>query len=300
VTAVDCCNLFAPRSVFIPTDHSLASRTAFAHALAFSLVGRADLTILDAAEPMDPKHSRSRSGPGVRSTLQRWGVLARSAGPKPSLGGLGLRVKRVRRPEQDLLGALANHVRRERAELLVLSVRDLDGAPAWLTGKSADLPALPLTPILLVPSRARGFVSLRDGALSLRQILVAVDHSPDPIPALEAAARIACSFSEPSATCRVLRSGTDDPMKRLAYPEIGNVRWDVVQTLGSVSEGLVNASRDADLLVMSVAAREGRDVLLLIRDGFAGQLARRSRCPLLLIPSHARPVPVNAEMKNDG
>ena len=288
------CDLFAPRSVLVPTDSSLASRTAFAHALAFSLIGEADLTIFDASPPSRCNGSRPRTAPGVRNTLRRWGVLPADDWARQSLGDLGLRVKRVNPPDNDLLGALAHEVCREPAELLVLGVSESDGAPAWLTSGYSDLPTLPLASVMLVPPRARGFVALRDGALSLRQIVVIVDQSPDPAPAFDVAARIVRSFSDSTALCRVLHIGGNATVTRAFYPNIGDMRWDGEQVIASDPDALAAASEEADLVVMPIAARDGKDMFAPIRGGFAGQLAQRCRCPLLLIPSHTRPVLVDA------
>lgn len=291
VSANPMYNSFAPKSVLVSTDHSLASRTAFAHALAFSLLGQADLTVFDAAEPPVGKGRGLRSALGVRRTLRRWGLLSRSDDGGPPSEELGLRVKRVSAPGCDLLGAIAEHIRRDRTELLVFGIPKAEPIPAWLVGQCVDLPDFPLSSVMLVPPRAPGFVSLRDGALSLRQIVVAVDQGPDPTSALEAAARIAWSFSEWAAACHVLHMGGDDPRDCLPRSADANGRWDVVRVAGSQDKAIADATLDADLLVMSVLAQKGKDMLELILRGAVGRRARLSSCPVLLVPAGPTLVP---------
>ena len=58
--------------VFHPSDFSPASETAFAHALKVALVAKATLTIFHVSS--DRKEDWTEF-PGVRQTLERWGIL---------------------------------------------------------------------------------------------------------------------------------------------------------------------------------------------------------------------------------
>ena len=62
-------------SILHPSDFTLASENAFAHALALSLIRQTKLTILHAG---DSKDSWTRF-PAVRQTLERWGYLEKNS-----------------------------------------------------------------------------------------------------------------------------------------------------------------------------------------------------------------------------
>jgi nucleotide-binding universal stress UspA family protein len=283
-------NSFAPKSVLVSTDHSAASRTAFAHALAFSLLGRADLTIFDAAGSKGA--NGVSSGPRVRSTLERWGLVTDREDGAARARDLGLRVRRVRAKSPEMLASMAEHIRQDRTELLVFGIRKVEPVPSWLAGlNGSDLSDLPLSNVMLVPHASPGFVSLRDGALTLRRIVIALDQGPDPVPALEAAARIAWSFSEWNAECQVLHMGGDDPRGYLPESEESNERWEILDVFGSKSRAIANSTRDADLLIMPVAAREGGQMLESILKGAVGKRARLSNCPVLLVPAERQATP---------
>ncbi len=286
-------DLFAPRSVFLPTDHSLASKAAFAHALAFSLIGEADFTIFDAANPPLFGAPDIKSGPRVRRTLERWGVLEPGVSRRELERHLGLRVRRVRARYPNRLSSLFGYLSGEPADLLVLGVRDSDGEPTWLSEVGSDIPLLPVTTTLVVPPSTQGFVSLRDGSITLKRILVPVDHSPIPGPALEAAACIAQIFTDSAVSIHVSHVGSENPVSLSNCPSPTRIDWRVDHRNGAILGELVHAARHADLIVMAVT--EGRDMLEVIRSSLPGQIVRRSPCPVLLVPSNCKPVPANVK-----
>ena len=70
------------QSVFHPSDFSPAGEVAFAHALKAALIAKADPTILHVSRDQG---ANWMDFPGVRTTLERWGLL-----PKNSLRAAGL------------------------------------------------------------------------------------------------------------------------------------------------------------------------------------------------------------------
>ena len=60
-------------NIFYPSDFSPASEVAFAHALKWALLAQAELSILHVAP--QPKDVQWTDFPGVRHTLERWGIL---------------------------------------------------------------------------------------------------------------------------------------------------------------------------------------------------------------------------------
>src|SRR5678815_1415001 len=77
------------RSVLHPTDFSESSLVAFHHALKAALSTKSKLTLLHVAS--DAEWSRF---PGIRETLERWGVLPEGS-PKSAVGELGITASKV-------------------------------------------------------------------------------------------------------------------------------------------------------------------------------------------------------------
>ncbi len=67
--------------VFHPSDFSPASEVAFAHALKAALIAKATLTVLHVSPGGEQNWTEF---PGVRQTLERWGMLAEE---QPSVCG---------------------------------------------------------------------------------------------------------------------------------------------------------------------------------------------------------------------
>src|SRR5262249_52166329 len=166
---------FKLASVFHPSDFSKASEIAFAHALKVALVARARLTMLHvAASP----RVEWQDFPGVRDTLERWGLLPKDS-PKSAVPRLGIDVsKRIsmgKDPVKACLGFLKGHA----TDLVVLAVHQHQGRMRWLeksVGKPIARKAGQMT--LFIPHGVEGFVSQRDGSVSLRNILIPVTRKP--------------------------------------------------------------------------------------------------------------------------
>ncbi|MCK4893591.1 MAG: hypothetical protein KAT07_06465, partial [Calditrichia bacterium] len=78
-------------SIIHPSDFTLASENAFAHALALSLIRQTKLTILHAG---DSKDSWMRF-PAVRQTLERWGYLEKGSSRSAVFEELKIRVEKI-------------------------------------------------------------------------------------------------------------------------------------------------------------------------------------------------------------
>src|SRR6187455_2142885 len=78
-------------SVLHPTDFSEGSRIAFYHALRAALLSKSKLTLLN----VSPEATASWSDfPGVRETLERWGLLPEGS-PRSAVADLGIDVRKA-------------------------------------------------------------------------------------------------------------------------------------------------------------------------------------------------------------
>lgn len=267
-------------SVFHPSDFSTASQSAFAHALAIALIRKTEFTILHTGGSREDW----RKFPAVRPMLEQWGLLEPGSSQSAVFEQLAIRVKKVNLKSRSPLAAMLHYLNHHPTDLIVLSTEGRDGLPRWIQPSLAErIAARSRTKTLFVPGKARGFVSLQDGKLSIRSILVPVDHRPSPFPAIEYAARIASALHEPVQINLVTVGGSVDLPDSL-LPKIPGCTWKREQRQGEVIVELIKAAKehDADLIAMATAGQEG--ILDALRGSVTQQVLRQAPCPLLAVP----------------
>ncbi|HAB19294.1 MAG TPA: universal stress protein [Verrucomicrobiota bacterium] len=267
-------------SIFHPSDFSAASEVAFVHALKLALVSKATLNVLHVATD---SHAEWEDFPGVRDTLERWGLLPKGSS-KGAVAAMGLDVRKVmaasRHPVEACLGFLEKHP----ADLVVLAVHQHEGRMGWLH-KSVGGPiaqgAHCLT--LFVPHGVEGFVSRLNGAVSLKNILIPITHKPRPQPAIEAAARLIRNLQLVPGSVTLLHVGPASETPVVKIPET-DWTWNSIAKEGDPTEVILESASalGADLIVMTT---DGPDGFL---DGLRGttseRVLRRARCPIASLP----------------
>lgn len=268
-------------SVFHPSDFSTASENAFAHALAIALIRKTQFTILHAGGSMEDW----RRFPAVRVTLERWGLLEKGSPRSAVFDQLAVRITKVQLKNLSPLRATLGYLKRHPTDLIVLATESRQGLPRFMQPSVAERIAEKSgTNTLFVPAKARGFVSLHNGKISIQRILIPVDHQPSPLPVVEYAARIATAMGEP-VELRLLHVGDATTMPACELPEIPNCTWHQEHRQGEVVEEIVKAARShaADLMLMSTAGHEG--ILDAMRGSVTQQVLRQAPCPLLAVPA---------------
>ena len=272
-------------SVLHPTDFSEASRVAFHHALKVALMARSKLTLLHVSSGGDSEWS---DFPGVRETLERWGMLPKGS-QKSAVGELGINASKVMADETEPVAAVIRYLEKHPADLIVLATSQRDGRVRWL-GKSVSEPvtrkAGQMT--LLIPGDAEGFVSEQDGSVKLNKILIPIARTPAPQPAVNTAARFVERWKCPEGTFVLVHVGKSDTMPACRCPEIPGWTWEKDLRTGAVIEEIVSAARDheAGLIVMSTDGRNG--FLDGLRGSHSERVLRHGAAPLLTIPVSSR------------
>jgi nucleotide-binding universal stress UspA family protein len=208
--------------VFHPTDFSEASEIAFAHALKLTVHSKAALTILhvDAGSTL-----RWQDFPGVRMMLERWGVIPRGS-LRSAVAKLGIDVNKVISPSKNAVKACVNFLEKNPTDLIVLAVRQESGRMRWLeksVGKPIARAAGQIT--LFIPHGMEGFVSRKDGSISLKNILLPVTSKPRPQPGVEAAARLIRNLRLAPGAVTVLHVGPAAEMPSIKIPTDGRWTW---------------------------------------------------------------------------
>jgi nucleotide-binding universal stress UspA family protein len=274
------------QSVVHATDFSPADERAFAHALGIALLTRADLMILHVASDAP---SDWRSFPAVRKTLERWKLLEAGSAQEAVFEKLGVGVTKVLLKGRFPAMAVAQHLESVPADLLVVATEGRGGTSRWLHGSVAEAMARrSRTMTLFVPADSqRDLVALADGNLTLENVLIPVDHAPDPSAAIEFARRAAIVMSDNKATITLLHVGDGEELSSM-HPHDGP-QWtfrrihregEPVDEIAAAAE-LVNAQ----LIVMPTEGRHG--VFDALRGSTTERVLRRARCPVLAVPARA-------------
>ena len=270
------------KTIFHPSDFSTASEAAFAHALRLALVSRAQLRMLHVASNA---HSDWHDFPGVRETLVRWGLIQADS-PRGAVAELGIDVRKVIAESDQPVRACLSYLEKHPADLIVLAVHTHEGRTGWLhrhvgepIAKNAGLMTLYL------PHGVPGFVSLQDGSVTLRNILIPITQKPRPQPAIEAVRRLIQHLPIPPGKITLLHVGPTAEAPALRLPELPGWTWDRQNRDGDPAIEILEVARElkADLMVM---ATDGPDGFL---DGLRGttseRVLREAHCPILTLPA---------------
>lgn len=266
-------------SVFHPTDFSESSKLAFAHALAIALLRQTRLDILHAGEASDLAW---HGFPGVRKTLERWGLLEPGSERSAVFDELSVRVQKIQLTGDPTKVSL-DYIAEKQPDLVVLATEGRDGPARWVRPSRAEAVVRHAnTMTLAVPKGARGFVRPEDGYLGLRRILVPIARVPDPAAALVRAGRAAERLGDGPVEIEVLHVG-DTPPGDVTLPAVEGCSWKQTLAQGDVVDEILRAASDADLIVM---AADGPDRVLDVFQGTtAERVLRGAECPVLVVPA---------------
>jgi nucleotide-binding universal stress UspA family protein len=267
--------------IFLPSDFSEDSETAFFHALKLALASKSILTVLH----VDPEASANwQDFPGVRETLERWNIIPQGS-PRNAVGKLGIDVRKIVARSDDPVKACTEYLQIHSADLIVLAVQQREGIMRWL-GKSMGEPiardAQQMT--LFIPRGVHGFVSREDGSVTLKNILIPVAAKPDAQPAVEAVMRLIESLELPPGTVTLLRVSPEDEKSAVQLPSDSGWTWNELVLKGEPAQVILQTAEklSADLIVMTT---DGPDGFL---DGLRGttseRVLRKANCPVGSLP----------------
>lgn len=271
------------RSVAHPTDFSTASEKAFVHALAISLIRQTELTILNVAVG---NTSDENKPPAVRKTLERWKLLPKGCSQSDVHDQLGLRVRKITCSGNNPTIEILNFLKNSPVDLVVLATEGREGLQRWVNRSRAEAIAHETQAIsLFVPNKGKGFVRASDGEISLKKILIPIDHQPSPKATIIFAARAAqiLGHNEPIEVL-LLHVGEDDSIFDLELIESPTLQYRKIIQAGDPIEVITKLASDlsVDAIFMSTAGHEG--LLDVMRGTTTEQVLRRSSCPILAIP----------------
>ena len=265
-----------------PSDLSEASHVAFAHALKAALVSGARLTMMHVSPK--PGGVSWDDFPGVQDTLARWGVRSRKDSEGP--GAAGVAVQKIVARDDDPVEAVEKYLEEHPADLIVLATAHYRGRMRWVR-KSVAVPlarrAHQMT--LFVPAGVEGFVSITNGSVSLRNVLIPMAATPRPQPAVAAAVRLVRRLQCEEGTFTLVHIGEEGSMPAVRRPDVPGWTWTAATGKGDVIDGIVEmaSQSSADLIVMTTDGPDG--FLDGLRGSHSERVLSRVSCPVLTIPA---------------
>ena len=268
------------RHIVHPSDFSDASRTAFAHALKAALIAKSKLTLIHVTKDDERDWTEF---PGVRDTLEAWGILPPASSQKAVLD-LGIDVAKIIGRGPDPVEGVLSYLEEHSADIIVLATRH--HGFDWLHQSISEPVARKSRAMtLFVPAEGRGFISPADGSVSLRNILIPVAETPTPGPAIAGAARVVRQLKAEEGTVTLLHVGEEEPP--VATPQVPGWKWRTALKTGNATDVTLETAKEieADLIVMSTDGRSG--FLDTLRGSHSERVLRRAPCPVLAIPESA-------------
>jgi nucleotide-binding universal stress UspA family protein len=273
--------------IFHPSDFSKASEVAFAHALKLALESKADLELMHVA-----RHGAAEGAevhwtdfPGVRATLARWGVLPITA-RRDEVAKMGMDVKKLVLTGADPVESILEYCQQHPPDLLVLATHQRDGLARWLHKSIAEpLARRSRAMTLFVPHDGQGFISLDNGAVTLKRILLPVDHEPSAQKAVEEVFFLAAGLECTGVEFRLLHVGSDKEMPALDLPSRSDWKWEDRLVQGDVLDRIVQEETEWSPDLIALTTQGHVDFLDALRGSTTERVVRGARCPVLAIPA---------------
>ena len=269
--------------VLHPTDFSEASELAFAYALKITLVLGTNITILHSRDRDDEANNRHLF-PSVRSTLVRWGMIREGSSRSAVFDELGIKIEKVDVQGLSPMGAIFDYALSYPVDLIVIATHSHECLDWCIQGDEvAKVVRFLSKDTLFVPEGVRGFVSLQDGNVSLKNILIPVDREPNPDSAIKDGAALAKAFGDDSLNLTLIHVGNSEEMPAFNFPENAQFRWNIIHRNGQVVDEIIAVANEisADLIVMATHGSNG--FLDVLRGSVTKQVLQSAPCPVLAI-----------------
>ncbi|GJL61520.1 universal stress protein [Candidatus Nitrospira salsa] len=268
-------------TIFHANDFSSNPDIAFAHALKLAWGASAKLTLFHVNEGLDELNWQEF--PSVRATLAKWDLPSHehSIDHRPHSK---IDVEKILYRGKDPSDSILEHLDRHPADLLVLATHQLGGRPFF---HSVSEPVARKSKImtLFVPFSTDGFVSPENGTLTLQNILIPIDHDPQPPVALQAITTLINTLGCVNTSVTVLYIGDEQEMPECDQSQRTNGTWNYIVRSGDVVEEILQVEQElaADLIVMPTQGHQG--FLDALRGSTTEQIVRKARCPVLAVPA---------------
>jgi nucleotide-binding universal stress UspA family protein len=270
--------------IFHPSDFSSASEVAFGHALKIALQSKAKLDLMHVEPTLSPEKPYWLDFPAVRTTLARWGVLPEGV-QRQEVAKTGLRVRKILKSSTDPVGTMLRHFHRFPPDMIVLATHQRGGLARWLSKAVAEpLARRSGAMTLFTPQRGRGFVSLDDGTVALKRILIPIDHHPHAQTALRKALLLTRGLDCAVGEFRLIHVGGPGTAPRIVLREDAGWSCETVVRQGDVVDQILEEEAHCRPDLMVLATQGHMDFLDALRGSTTEQVLRGAHCPVLSVP----------------
>ena len=273
-------------SVFYPTDFSPESDAAFAHALKIALVANARLNLFHVSPDKD--RNVLPEFPKIRDTLIKWNVIS-AENPEEDIQKMGFYYSKVIGVHSDPVSSILNYLKSYPSDITVIATHGRSGVERLMRKSVAEKVSRESGGMTLFLKKANdGFVSMADGSINLKNILVPVDVEPDPHLAINAAMKFAGLLGNGSCVFTLLYVGDPARFPEIKHPDKASWEWNHLMLQGNAVETILKVASDipADLIVMGTQGHQG--FLDALRGNTTEQILRTSPCPVLAVPERRR------------
>lgn len=256
---------------------------AFAHALKIALAAKANLKIFHVHQKRDDEEWTEF--PGVRNLLVRWGLLPEGSSCE-EVKKLELGIQKIKSFKHDPVTSILKFLEKHKMDLMVLTTHQQKGIDRWLHQAIAEPVARGAGQMtLFIPQGKKGFVSLKDGEMSVQRILIPVDQQPSPQAAIDAASGLVRLFHGHGTEFMIVHVGSQNTLPSYHYSNGHERIWETIVTNGSVVEQILNiaADRSPDLIVMATQGHQG--FLDALRGSTTERILREAPFPVLAVPA---------------
>ena len=269
-------------TIFHPTDFSANPDIAFAHALKLAWATQSRLTLFHVNEGLDELNWKEF--PAVRETLSKWARHSSNNQDRISSHSM-IDVEKILHRGKDPSASILAHLERHPADLIVLATHQLGGRPFFFQSVSEPVARKSHIMTLFIPLSAKGFISAEDGTITLKNILIPIDHDPQPPVAVRAVTTLVNTLACEDVSVTVLYIGDKEEMPDVYPPSHSKSAWTYIARSGDVVSEILEIEQElaADLIVMPTQGRQG--FLDALRGSTTEQIVRRARCPVLAVPT---------------
>lgn len=222
--------------------------------------------------------------PGVRKTLARWGILPANVRGE-EVAKIGLRVSKILAVNSNPVESIIRRFESHPPDLIVLATHQRAGVDRWVRKPVAEpLARRSRAMTLFVPRTGRGFVDPARGDVSLKKILVPINHNPSPQGAVEIAFHFARALGGEDVQFVLLHVGSGAAPPSVEHPKGPGWSFQEIARSGGTVDVILDAAAEcrSDLLVLPTQDRA--DFLDALRGSTTERVVRGAPCPVLAVP----------------
>jgi nucleotide-binding universal stress UspA family protein len=272
------------KTIFHPSDFSETSQIAFAHSLKLALAFQAELRLLHVSA--ESHHGRGYDFPSLREILANWKMLPKES-HRRSVEQLGIEVDKVVVHSSNVVTAVTNFIAKHPASLIVLAAHRTENQQSWFGHSRAEpIARNAATATLFISDDVKGFVSLDDGSVSLKKVLMPIALEPSPQSAIRFVESIGKTLHCEDFRIHGLHVGNAGTLPSLPHDPESRFEIDIQSNDSNIVDAILERSDEiaADLIVMPTRGHHG--FLDLLRGSTTEQVLRHAKCPVLAITSY--------------